>query len=131
MLSTSVVYLGYSSEKFEHLTKPVSRANPSSTSWIRQCKKVEVPDCKMQKEEIQVALQQKMIKGDSWDQNVLWTQYQCPMLPSAIAPATNLQIALDLDVSISVQGTTKLSDSPPIYTTLQFQPYRDRRDRSS
>ena len=32
------------------------------------------------------------------------------MLPSAIAPSTNLQIALELDASLSVQGTTKPSD---------------------
>eukprot|EP00731_Ephydatia_muelleri_P021819 Em0014g410a len=38
----------------------------TSSGTADEQKKVEVPDCKMQKEEVQAVLQQKMIKGDSW-----------------------------------------------------------------
>ena len=44
----------------------------------------------------------------------------------AIASTAILQVALELDASIFVQGTTKPSDFPPIYTTQPFQPYKHR-----
>ena len=71
----------------------------------------------------------EVLQWKTWDQNA---QQGNVLVQPLHLPLTILdEVALELDASISVQGTTKPSDFPPIYTVRQFQPYKHRRDRSS
>eukprot|EP00731_Ephydatia_muelleri_P021815 Em0014g406a len=88
-------------------------------------KKVEVPECKMQKEDVQVALQQKMIKGDSCFkchyalERHKNTRSHCMFVlalkqPEVSKPSLQPDSALDTDDGIT-QGTDEDAGCPSAF----------------